>query len=131
MVPKSQIGVRYPLHVQESFYGENAPKISSENQCCMDFIKTCQASGLKNELCDHLKNVTAGQTLCPEPVLLSDNIIDEIGVLKYEPIVRCKELNEKSSLRNKNAAVCFDDGQYKHLSVISNSLLVTTRNLEL
>ena len=127
MVPKSQRGVKYPLHVQKSFYGENASKISCENQCCMDFIKwtlpkTCQANGLKNELCDHLKTVTAHQTLFPEPVLLSDNIIYEIGVLKYETIVKCKELNEKASLRNKNAVVCFDDGQYKHLSVISNKI---------
>ena len=33
-------------------------KISCENQCCMDFTKTCQASGLKNKLCDHLKTGT-------------------------------------------------------------------------
>ena len=82
MVPKSQRGVRYPLHVQKSFYGENAPKISCKNQCSVDFIKTCQASGLKNELCDHWKTVTADQALFPEAVLLSDNIIDKIGVLK-------------------------------------------------
>ena len=54
----------------------------------MDFIKICHASGLKNELCDHLKTVNADQTLFPEPVLLSDNIIDKIGVLKYETIVK-------------------------------------------
>ena len=122
MVLKSQRGVKYPLHVQNFFYGENASKISSENQCCMDFIKTCQANGLKNEFCDHLKTVTADQTLFPDPVFLSDNIIDEIRVLKYETIVKCKELYEKASLRNKNAVVCFDDGQYKHLSVISNKI---------
>ena len=122
MVPKSQRGVRYPLHEQKSYYGENAPKISCENQCCMGFIETCQASGLKNELCDHLKTVTADQTLFPEPVLLSDDIIDEIGVLKYETIARCKELNETVPLRNRNWAVCFDDGQYKHISVISNKI---------
>ena len=122
MVPMSQRGVKYPLHVQKSFYGENASKISCENQCCMDFLKTCQACGLKNELCDHLKTVTADQTLFPEPVLLSDNIIDEIGVLKYKTIVKCKQLNEKASLRNKNAIVCFDDGQYKHLSVLSHKI---------
>ena len=113
MVPKSQ---------NKEFYAENAPKISCKNQCSMDFIKTCQASGLKNELCDHWKTVTADQALFPEPVLLSDNIIDEIGVLKYETIVRCKLLNVKASLRNKNVVVCFDDGQYKHLSVISNKI---------
>ena len=122
MVPKSQRRVKYPLHVQKLFYGENASKVSCENQCSMDFIKTCQVSGLKNELCDHLKTVTANQTLFPDPVLLSDNIIDEIGVLKYETIVKCKELYEKASLRNKNAVVCFDDGQYKHLSVISSKI---------
>ena len=122
MVLKSQRGVKYPFHVQNFFYGENASKISSENQCCMDFIKTCQANGLKNEFCDRWKTVTADQTLFPDPVLLSDNIIDEIGVLKYETIVKCKELYEKASLRNKNAVVCFDDGQYKHLSVISNKI---------
>ena len=122
MVPKSERGVKYPLHVQKSFYGENASKMSCENQCCMDFIKTCRAFGLKNEPCGHLKTVAADQTLFPEPVLLSNNIIDEIGVLKYETIVKCKELNEKASLRNKNAVVCFDDGQYKHLSVISNKI---------
>ena len=88
MVPKSQRGVRYPLHVQKSFYGENAPKISCENQN-LDVIKTCHASGLKNELCDHLKTVITDQTLFPEPVLLSDNINDEIRVLKYETTVRC------------------------------------------
>ena len=84
MVPKNQRGIRYPLHVQKSFYGENAPKISCENQRCIDIIETCQASGLKNELCDHLKSVTADQTLFPEQVLVSDDIIDEIRVLKYE-----------------------------------------------
>ena len=31
MVPKSQRRIRYPLHVQKSFYGENAPKIICEN----------------------------------------------------------------------------------------------------
>ena len=88
MVPKNQRGIRYPLHVQKSFYGENAPKISCENQRCIDIIETCQASGLKNELCDHLKSVTADQTLFPEQVLLSDDIIDEIRVLKYETFGR-------------------------------------------
>ena len=88
----------------------------------MEFIKTCQASGLKTELCDHLKTVTAHQILFPESVLPSDNIIYEIGVLKSQTIVKCKELNGKASLRNKNAVVCFDDGQYKHLSVISNKI---------
>ena len=100
----------------------------------MDFIKPYQTSGLKNELCDHLKTVTAEETLFPEPVLLSDNIIDEIGVLKYETIAQCKELNETASLRNKNAVVCFDDGQYtllyqiKFTTVLNSgdSLLVTT-----
>ena len=77
----------------------------------MDFIKTCQASGMKNEFWDHLKTVTADQTLFPEPVLLSNEMIDEIGVLKYETIARYKELNETTSLRNKNAVVCFNDGQ--------------------
>ena len=113
MVLKSQRGVKN---------GENASKISSENQCCMDFIKTCQVNGLQNKFCDHLKTVTAEQTLFPDPVLLSDNIIEEIGVLKYETIVKCKELYEKASLRSKNAVVCFDDVQYKHLSVISNKV---------
>ena len=84
MVPKNQRGIRYPLHVQKSFYGENAPKISCENQRCIDMIETCQASGLKNELCDHLKSVTADQTLFPEQVLVSDDLIDETRVLKYE-----------------------------------------------
>ena len=69
-----------------------------------------------------LKTVTADQTLFPEPVLFSDDITDEIGVLKYEAIVPCKELNETASLRNKNPVVCFNDGQYKHLSVISNKI---------
>ena len=111
MVPERQRGHRYSLYMQKSFYGENAPKTRCENQCCMDFIKTCQASGMKNELCDHLKTVTADQTLFPEPVLLSNEMIDEIGVLKYETIARYKELNETASLINKNAVVCFDDGQ--------------------
>ena len=77
----------------------------------MDFIKTCQASGMKNEPCDYLKTVTTDQTLFPEPVLLSNEMIDKIGVLKYETIARYKELNETTSLTNKNAIVCFDDGQ--------------------
>ena len=109
MVPKSQRENRYFLHVQKSFCGENAPKISCENQCCMDFIETCQASGMKNELCDHLKIITADQTLFPETVLLSEEIIYDIGVLKYETIARCKELSETTPLRNKNAVACFDD----------------------
>ena len=88
----------------------------------MDFIETGDVSGLKNELCDHLKPVTTDKTLFPEPVVLSDDIIDEIGVLQYETIARCKELNETASLRNKNVVVCFDDGQYKHLFVISNKI---------
>ena len=58
----------------------------------------------------------------PERVLLSDDVIEEIGVLKYETISRCKELNETASLRNEDAVVCFDDGQYKHLLVISNKI---------
>ena len=57
MVVKSQSKIRYPLHMQKLFYGKNAPKISCKNQCCMNFIKTYQANGLKNELFDHLKTV--------------------------------------------------------------------------
>ena len=120
IVPKSQRGIRYPLHVEKPFYGENTPKVSCEYQCCMDFIETCQASGLKNELCDHLKTVTADQTVFPEPVSLSDDKIEEVGVKKHETIARCKKLNKTASLKNKNAVVCFDDDQYRHLSVISN-----------
>ena len=77
----------------------------------------------------------------PEPVLLSDNIIEEIEVLKYETISRCKELNETASLRNKDAVVCSMMAnintsllyQIKFTTMLnsSDSLLVTTRNLTL
>ena len=83
----------------------------------MEFIKTCHTNGLTNKF----------QTLFPDPVLLSDNIIDEIEVLKNETIVKCKESYEKASLRNKNAVVCFDEGQYKHLSVILNKVHYNTK----
>ena len=115
-VVKSQRGVRYPFHLQKSFYGENAPKIICENQCCMNFIEMYQASWLKNDFCNHLKTVIADQPLFPEPVFSSGDTIGKTGVLKYSRTAWYKELNETVSLRNKNAVVSFDDHQYNHLS---------------
>ena len=86
----------------------------------MDFLETRQASELKNELCDHLKTVTADQTVFFRARFFKWRYSWRIWSLKYGTIARCKELNKTASLRNKNAIVCFDDGQYKHLSVISN-----------
>ena len=88
MVLRSQRRMRYPLHVQKSFYRE----------WLLQSLENCHR-----------------WPLFPEPVLLSDDTIGKTGVLKYNRTAWYKELNETASLRNKNAVVCFDDGQYNHL----------------
>ena len=49
--------------------------------------------------------------LFPEPVLLSDDIIDDIGVLKYEATARSNELNNifRNSIFKKQEC-SFNDG---------------------
>ena len=75
----------------------------------------------------------------PEPVLLSDGITDKIGVLKYETTAWYKELNEIAYLRNKSTVLMMANintsllYHTKFTAVLNSgdSLLVTTRNLEL
>ena len=111
MVLRSQRRMRYPLHVQKSFYRENAPKIICKLH---ELHRNVLGKLIEKWLLQSLENCHRWP-LFPEPVLLSDDTIGKTGVLKYNRTAWYKELNETASLRNKNAVVCFDDGQYNHL----------------
>ena len=73
MVPKNERGIKYPLHVQKHIHGTKEPKFFCENEVCMQFMSVFHNSGLQNELCRHLKSVSAKNSFFPEKTILHDD----------------------------------------------------------
>ena len=101
MVPKSKSGALRPIHVQKCFRKPDQCKLFCKNNFCMDFMGICGKSGLGYEMCEHLKMVENLNTLFPETIMLSENVLESfsndsgIGTrcLKPETIEKCEEIN--------------------------------------
>ena len=67
----------------------------------MDFMGICRKSDLSYEMCEHLKMVENLNTLFPETIILSENVLESFSndsgigkrCLKPETIEKCKEIN--------------------------------------
>ena len=101
MVPKSKSRVLRPIHVQKCFRKPDQCKLFCENNFCMDFMRICRKSSLAYEMCEHLKMVENLNTLFPETIMLSKNVLEFLSngsdsgtsCLKPETIEKCKEIN--------------------------------------
>ena len=101
MVPKFKSRVLRPIHVQKCFRKPDQCKLFCKNNFCMDFLGTCGTSSLAYEMCEHLKMVENLNTLFPETIMLSKNVLEFLSngsdsgtsCLKPETIEKCKEIN--------------------------------------
>ena len=96
----------------------------------MDFMGICGQSGLGYEMCEHLKMVGNLNTLFPETIMLSENVLEslssgsDIGTryLKPETIEKCKEINNLAIANEKWPVVAFDNEGNVHRSVFTSKV---------
>ena len=85
-------------------------KFFCENEVCMQFMSVCHNNGLQNELCRHLKSVSAKNSFFPEKTVLHDDVIDSLSenkyILKQETVGKCKALNKLAMEKEKKSTRC-------------------------
>ena len=126
MVPKNEWGIKYTLKIEKHIHGTKEPKIFCKNEACMQFMSVRYDSGLQNELCRHLKSVSAKNSFYPEKTILHDDVIDSISENKYifkqKAVEKCKALNKLAIKKDKNPLAVFEDGNVKHFLVFSEKI---------
>ena len=90
----------------------------------------CGKSGLGYEMCEHLTMVKNLNTLFPETIVLSENVLEplsngsDIGTrsLKPETIEKCKEINKLAIANEKWPVVAFDNEDNVYMSVFTSKV---------
>ena len=81
-------------------------------------------------MCEHFKMVENLNTLFPETIMLSKNVLESLSngsdiwtrCLKPETIERCKEINNLAIANEKWPIVAFDNEEKVHISVFTSKI---------
>ena len=81
-------------------------------------------------MCEHLTMVENLNTLFPETIMLSENMLESLSsgsdietrYLKPEKIEKCKEINNLTTANEKWSVVASDDEGIVHMSVFTSNV---------
>ena len=81
-------------------------------------------------MCEHLKRFENLNTLFPETIMLSENVLEslsngsEIGTrcLKPEKIEKCRQINNLAIASEKWPVIAFDNEDNVHMSVFTSKI---------
>ena len=85
---------------------------------------------MRKKMCEHLKMVKNLNTLFPEAIMLSENVLESLSngsdtgtrCLKPETTEKCKEINNLAIANEKWPLVAFDNEDNVHMSVFTSKV---------